>query len=213
MKIAISIVCVFSCLMPPIYGAAQTPKTYVDSRGNKIDFPLGDLSFADELVSFSIGAPAAKDPYSQSSAVLGPPNFRDDSQVPIPYTTLGCGGTIQLRFQDNALVDVKGPDLYVFEIGPAIEPTNLAISEDGLKWIDIGKVSGGTAAIDIAKYVRPGAVFHYVQLTDLKSDCGGDWPGADIDAVGAIGSALQISLDASSPLSVVTPTTASTCRR
>src|SRR2546423_823071 len=36
----------------------------------------------------------------------------------------------------------------------------------------------------------------YVRLTDLKEDCGGRWPGADIDAIGAIGSALHISLNA-----------------
>src|SRR5437763_11784728 len=31
------------------------------------------------------------------------------------------------------------------------------------------------------------------RLTDLKKDCGGLWPGADIDAVGAIGGVLHIS--------------------
>jgi hypothetical protein len=39
----------------------------------------------------------------------------------------------------------------------------------------------------IGPYVKPGGVFHYVRLTDLKKACGGRWPGADIDAVGAIG--------------------------
>ena len=34
-------------------------------------------------------------------------------------------------------------------------------------------------------------------MTDLKSACGGQYPGADIDAIAAIGSALAISLDAS----------------
>src|SRR5207247_2910316 len=86
--------------------------------------------------------------------------------------------------------------LYGFEVGPDIEPTDLAISRDGQEWIRVGKISGGTAAIDIASYVKPGDVFHYVRLTDLKSACSGRWPGADIDAVGAIGSALQISLNA-----------------
>ena len=95
---------------------------------------------------------------------------------------------------DNVLVDVDGPDLYVFEIGPAIEPTNLAISQDGQEWIEIGKILGGRADIDISAFVEPGRTFHFVRLTDLKKDCGGAWPGADIDAVGAIGSAVRISL-------------------
>jgi len=36
-----------------------------------------------------------------------------------------------------------------------------------------------------------------VKLIDLKSDCGSSWPGADIDAVGAIGSGIRISLSGS----------------
>jgi len=42
-----------------------------------------------------------------------------------------------------------------------------------------------------------GDSYHYVKVTDLKSDCSGQWPGADLDAVGAIGAALTINLDAS----------------
>ena len=37
-------------------------------------------------------------------------------------------------------------------------------------------------------------LFHFVRLTDLKASCRSNYPGADIDAVGAIGSALQFSL-------------------
>ncbi|TNF73269.1 MAG: hypothetical protein EP299_08455 [Acidobacteria bacterium] len=59
--------------------------------------------------------------------------------------TLGCGGTIVLRFEDNALVDLEGPDLHVFEIGPAVEPTSLAISPDGTTWTEVGKIAGGRA--------------------------------------------------------------------
>src|SRR5205809_666968 len=87
--------------------------------------------------------------------------------------------------------------LFVFEVGPAVEPTKLEISRDGATWIDVGKISGGTAEIDIAKFVAPGDSFTYLRLTDLKEDCGGRWPGADIDAVGAIGGALHISLQSS----------------
>jgi OOP family OmpA-OmpF porin len=51
--------------------------------------------------------------------------------------------------------------------------------------------------IDISPFVKPGDTFHYVRLTDLKTNCGESWPGADIDAVGAVGSAIQISLKSS----------------
>jgi outer membrane protein OmpA-like peptidoglycan-associated protein len=110
---------------------------------------------------------------------------------------LSCGGTLTVRFRDNALVDVAGPDLYVFEVGPAVEATDLAISADGKNWIEVGKIAGGRADVDIASYVKAGDVFHYVRLTDLKSGCSGRWPGADIDAVGAIGAAVQFSLSGS----------------
>ena len=61
----------------------------------------------------------------------------------------------------------------------------------------IGAVAGGTAEVDIAKAAKPGERYRYVRLTDLKSDCSGDWPGADIDAVGAIGAALAMTFDTS----------------
>jgi hypothetical protein len=75
----------------------------------------------------------------------------------------------------------------VFEIGPMIEPSHVEASADGERWIDVGNINGGTAAIDIGPHVKPADVFHYVRLTDLKSDCNSAYPGADIDAVGAIG--------------------------
>jgi outer membrane protein OmpA-like peptidoglycan-associated protein len=85
----------------------------------------------------------------------------------------------------------------VFEVGPAIEPTQLAISPDGETWTDVGSISGGTATVDISKVVRPGDRFRYVRVTDLRRGCGGGYPGADLDAIGAIGSTLKLSFDAS----------------
>jgi OOP family OmpA-OmpF porin len=172
---------------------AQTTKTYKDGHGWTVTFPLGDLSFADEVVSFQIGEPHAVALYSNPKDALRPPDY--DEKTDTRYTTLGCGGLLTLRFTDNILIDVKGYDLYVFEIGPDIEPTRLEISQDGEQWIDIGEISGGTAAVDIGPHVKTGDVFHYVRLTDLKMACDSRWPGADIDAVGAIGAGLQISLN------------------
>jgi outer membrane protein OmpA-like peptidoglycan-associated protein len=36
-----------------------------------------------------------------------------------------------------------------------------------------------------------------VRVTDLRRGCGGGYPGADLDAIGAIGSTLKLSFDAS----------------
>ncbi len=57
-----------------------------------------------------------------------------------------------------------------------MEPTRLAISHDGKKWIDVGAIAGGTAQVDIGKFVRPGESFTYVRLTDNKSACHGGYP-------------------------------------
>jgi OmpA-OmpF porin, OOP family len=180
---------------------AQTSVTYKDSRGRAVTFPLGDASFADDAVSFKSGTPPVRDPrWADPTLTLGVPAFtgRPAAERKVPTTlTLGCGGELVLRFADNALVDVDGPDLYVFEVGPAIEPTHLAISTDGERWTDVGDIRGGTAMVDIAPVATKGQSFRFVRLTDLKRACGGATPGADIDAVGAIGSRLALSFDAS----------------
>jgi OmpA-OmpF porin, OOP family len=187
------------CLCALVAAQAQTPRTsagkeYDDGHGNTVFFPLGDRSFADEVVSFRSGDPAASNEKDRDpKQVIGPPDY--DERADKGYLTLGCGGTVVLRFTDNALIDVPGPELPVFEIGPDVEPTALAISEDGKNWIEVGRIGGGKTAVDIADFVKSGQVFHFVRLTDLKMACEGDWPGADLDAVGAIGSALRFSLD------------------
>lgn len=178
--------------LPTTYCLSQnTGKEYPDGHGGKVYLPLGDLSFADEVIEFKRGKPHAIESACDSTKALGKPDFNGASGN---FVSLGCGGSLTLLFIDNALVNIPGPDLYVFELGKYIESTELEISKDGSKWITVGKIAGGTASVDIGDSVKPGEVFHYVRLTDLKSDCKGDWPGADIDAVAAIGSGKQITL-------------------
>lgn len=175
-------------------GAQGTGKEYPDGHGGTVYFPQGDISFADELVSFEVGSPDAGEASAAPESALGVPDYEAVSKP--GYLTLGCGGVLILAFTDNVLLDIPGPDLYVFEIGPNVEPTGLAISPDGQTWTRVGKIAGATAEIDIAPYVPRGATFRYVKLVDLKQACG-SYPGADIDTVGAIGSATKISLDSS----------------
>jgi outer membrane protein OmpA-like peptidoglycan-associated protein len=197
-RLPLTLLAVFAFL-PPILTAAQQSKTYTDSRGKKVVFPLGDVSFADEVVSFNVGSPAPPDKrWTDAKVALGAPNYKASATAANPTdVVLGCAGTLVIRFVDNALVEVPGPDLYVFEAGPAVEAMQLAISVDGATWIEVGRISGGTAEIDISKAAKVGERYRYVKVTDLKSACTGQHPGADIDAIGAIGSALAISLDAS----------------
>lgn len=168
----------------------QTGREYNDGHGGKVFLPLGDLSFADEVVSFVPGDPPATEAIDPAKA-KGRPDF-DGMQG--GFFSLGCKGTLVLQFKDNALVNIKGPDLYVFELGKYTEATELSVSKDGRSWIKVGRIEGGKAAVDIGDSVKQGEIFYYVRLTDMGAACYDSWAGADIDAVAAIGSAKRISL-------------------
>lgn len=156
-----------------------------DYKGNKIYLPCGNFAFADRVADFKIGQPAPVSSARNPREALGRNNY--DEAKDTGYVTLGCGGSLTLEFANVFLVDRPGVDLHVFEVGPAVEPTRLEISTDGIHWVDIGRVSGGKASVDINAYVNPEDRFRFARLTDLKQGCGGDWPGADIDAIAAIG--------------------------
>ena len=166
---------------------------YDDTRGGLVRFPAGDISFADAVVAYAPGngiEPGWDDP----TLGLNAPDYEDTSTA--RATTLGCGGSVIYQFTDNTLIDVPGPDLFIFEVGPDVEGTSLAISGDGTNWVEIGAIQGATAAIDIAPFITPGDTFQFVRLVDDALQCSGRFPGADIDAVGAIGSATRLVLDA-----------------
>ena len=160
---------------------------YLDTRKELVYLPLGDLSFADSVIAFQPGIPEGRTP----ELSLGPPESIAPDAI-LDCTALGPGGVLTLYFEDNAIIDIKGPDIYVFELG-VIEPTKLEISKDGQNWIDIGQISRGTASVDIKDFIEKGEVFHYVRFTDLRTDSA--LPGADIDAVAAIGGALRMNLN------------------
>ncbi|MGB0210750.1 OmpA family protein [Algiphilus sp.] len=179
-------------LMPPALAQAAG-EHYSDGHGGEVFFPMGAVSFADEVSRFDAGDPAADDAqYSEAERALDAPRYAEDKD---DFVTLGCAGGLVLRFTDNQLIDVPGPDLYVFEIGPDTEPTALAVSPDGEAWTRVGTIAGGKAEIDLAPYVAADDSFRYVKLVDLKQACDSGTPGADVDAVGAIGSATSIALD------------------
>lgn len=180
--------------------ASGQPKGYPDGRGGEITLPNGDLSFADRVVSFAEGSPASRIEESRDPEnALGAPTHRGQSAGSEgfgSFITLGCHGSLILEFVDNALIDIAGADLHVWEVGPDVEPTTLAISRNGDDWIDVGGISGGTASVDIAEVAEPGESFRFVRLTDTRCQgTGGRWPGADIDAVAAVGSAERFVFD------------------
>ncbi len=173
------------------------PLVIEDSRGVEITFPLGAASFADRVISYAAGSTISATATTNPNQVLGPPDFvRNDDTT---FTTLGCGGSAIWAFDDNALVDADGPDLWIFEVGPDVEGTAVAVSTDGTNWLELGMIEGATSFLDLAGLAALGTAFRFVRLTDDAVDCSGRTPGADIDAIGAIGAIERISVDLPSP--------------
>jgi len=167
---------------------AQDPVTYQDSQGNTIVFPYGVASFADRVVEVDRGtSPATASEALDADTVIGLPDYDASESNVSTYLSLGKNGSVTVEFTDNFLVDVEGPDLWVFEIGPFVESTRIAISKDGETWIEAGVVEGSTSGIDIGPFVEPGDKFSFVRITD-DDNSAGQHAGADIDAIGAIGS-------------------------
>lgn len=156
-----------------------------------VEFPLGNVSFADQVVSFSLGTDSTTQ--TDSSQALGPPDAPPTSRS----LSLGNGGVLVVEFVDNRLVDQDdvegGVDLFVFELGPTtgglVENFRLEISKDNASYIDLGEFQGETTGVDIKPFVSPGDEFRYVKITDLPPNTtNAPVAGADIDSIGAIGS-------------------------
>ena len=176
---------------PSIQFGKNRGKIYVSSN-SVVYLPLAETSFADEVVSANY---VKGDLKFDTKNCLGVPDYiltKKRTEQKNVYS-LGNNGTLQIKFTNNALVDVNGPDLFVFEEGQ-VEPTKLEISKDGMNWLDVGKISGGTSFVDIGSVVKPNEYYYYVRLTDLNSQS--TVPGADIDAIAAIGAAIKLSLNA-----------------
>ena len=149
--------------------------------------------FADSVVDYSPGTPldGAILDFDNPQTALGPAQgvTNQDSCV-----SLGPAGSLTVELVNNLLNDGPGEDIYIFEVGPDIEATDVEVSEDGVTWTYVGTVAGSTATLDISSYVSPDQVFRYIRVTDVlgESTETGPWAGADIDAIGAISSTLVV---------------------
>ncbi|SMH33518.1 hypothetical protein SAMN06272755_0474 [Picosynechococcus sp. OG1] len=156
-----------------------------------IDFPQGASSFADRVVSLEYNeATNVSGEYRDSSRALGIP---DGNHVSLGNASDEMNSSaLIVEFVNNRLVDVPGPDLYIFEVGPAVEATNVAISTDGQQWYELGRIQGATRSVDLARFndLPPGAQYRFVRLRDYPDwrTSGSPYGGPDIDAIGAIGS-------------------------
>lgn len=168
---------------------------YTASNGEKVDIPLGKVSFADEVIRYEMGNPAPITQFQNSSQALYEPNYTSIKKP--DFVSLGCGGQLTLKFSDNGFMNLKGDDLYVFEVGPAKEPADIEISIDGVTWIYAGRIEGGKSSIDLSDQdIDSSKVFYYLRITDLKGVCRSLTAGADIDAVAAINSVIELNINA-----------------
>ena len=181
-----------------------------------IDFPDGISSFADAVItydgSFGVGPAPTDLDFTDPLESLGPPDYVN----PIGSVSLGRGGLLEVRFDDNVLTNSGDVtlDLHIFEIGPDVEDTFISIRPTaataallgpafdsgvpgypatiGDGFYEVGKVFGATSSIDIDSIfpaVAAGTyMFDAVQLIDDPNEgaSSGSTVGADIDSVGAI---------------------------
>jgi len=188
------LVLAYIAISAPAVAQQDGAREYQDSAWGTVMLPQGEKSFADRVVAYPPGIGTINETARDPRAILGPPDFSGDVNDG-SFLSLGCDGSVIIQFSDNALIDVAGPDLYVFEVGPNVEGINLAISEDGASWIDLGDISGGRAEVELAGLVPADASFRFVRLTDDGVECGTRFTEADFDAVAAIGSTLRFVLD------------------
>lgn len=166
-------------------------------QGHQVELPADHDPWADRVVSFTMGKPAAKictDP----ATTLHKPDHRTKPQK-LTCLAMGHGGVLVLEFVDNRLIDGPGDDLVIFEVGPAVEPMDIEISENGKEWIKVGQMKGAKCVLDIgpavsaalgARIAESSGMFRFVKITDAKSGKSNrsKKAGADVDAVGAMNS-------------------------
>ena len=173
---------------------SQSATIYKINRHESVYIPLGKISFADSIVAFNIGNPVPFKKYSDSSQALNAPNY---ISYDIPnYVSLGCKGNLTVAFTDNGFMNLKGNDLYIFEVGPSKEAAKIEISENGDDWIFAGNITGGKSIIDLEdQNISSEKIFYFVKITDQKKVCNSKTAGADIDAVGAINCVIKITFN------------------
>jgi len=178
-------------------GAISESTTYFG-----VTFPHGDLAFADRVVDYMV-ASCVREAYDDPEEALGPPdayptvcegcNGCDTNAVSLGFrlSVLDNRGYLIIEFVDNILLDVAGADLFVYITNN--NPSRVEISSDGVSYIFVGETVGYPGAIDIGPYVGAGDEFRFVRLSDVPADedhsgC----PGPSIDAIGAMGPAIQV---------------------
>ena len=163
------------------------------------------LSFADFVISFE--QTCSSNTRFNPEAAIGVGDHLEGTYVSsAAYVSLGEGGSITLGFNNNLIVNSgdNNPDIWVFEIGPLVEASQIELRPFDQKTIDIlklegipdtdsdgnfdfGVIAGSTSSLDIDSivmgYLYSELRFDAIQITDVPTVCEGNTPGADIDGV------------------------------
>lgn len=175
--------------------AQKTGKTYKVDRYKSIYLPLGKISFADSIHSFTMGDPMPLEKFRDPQQSLHEPNY-ENYHTP-NFLSIGCKGVLELAFTDNGFMNLPGNDLYIFEVGPSKESAKIEISTDGTEWSYAGTISGGKSMLDLEDEGIPAdVIYSFLRITDMEDLCRSKTAGADIDAVAAINSVIKLTINA-----------------
>ncbi|MCH2491131.1 MAG: OmpA family protein [Flavobacteriales bacterium] len=195
MNVRFIFLCWFLLLSCLTVFAQKTGRKYKVDRYSSIYLPLGRISFADSIVAFRLGDPPPIASLQDATQCLHEPNYKN-YHTP-NFLSLGCKGSITVAFTDNGFMNLKGNDLYIFEVGPSREAALVEISENGIDWIEAGTIAGGKSSIDLSDAgISSETVFYFLRITDLEELCRSKSAGADIDAIAAINSVIRLTINA-----------------
>jgi hypothetical protein len=155
---------------------------------------VGD-PYVDAVASYTIGTNGGY-PGTQylPGVVKGPPKGSGLFQGGLDVFSLGFGGSIVLRFDDNAIADGDGPDFTVFENAfmafnaatltierPFADPGRVSVSQDGVTWYEFPCSLTTNPALGI---FYPGCAGVYPVLSNANDP---STPHASIPTAGTIG--------------------------
>jgi len=171
-------------------------------------------SFADVVIEYSQNS--SDNTHTNPQAALGLSDYISFGDLSdFQFVSLSKGGFIKLGFENNLLINSgdNGPDLWIFEVGEAIEKSQIELKPhdqntidqliaaglsdtNGDGYFEFGEISGSTSSLDIDAFV-PGfsqseLIFDAVKITSLETSASIDQttPGADIDAICALSSII-----------------------
>lgn len=150
--------------------------------------------FADEMVSFAVGFSPPENGLRVAELpgiVLGPPGDSFPVTGSITTASLGHAGWVLMAFTDNRIVDGPGPDFIVFEnaffktsipLDPNqgylvfAEPVSVAVSEDGVSFVEFPYDAGALSAVGSGQDGTPSTALPALRgLAGLTPTFTGNW--------------------------------------